>query len=233
MLFTGLSLPRTLYRLGVNPLRRSSTNVVPDELAYIDSLNSDHYDLPSFLKFASRIELDPTSTTYVGTHYEYTVHTSFQRLGFSLKRVGGRSDHGVDLLGIWSPPSASIPLKVIVQCKAYAGKGSGMPAQIRELEGAFVGAPQGWRGSRVLGFLVGTKPATKAAREALGRSRWPMGYVLCTPAGKIMQMLWNRRAEEEGLEGIGVEFKYAGGERTQREVVLTWKGNVFTGSASN
>ena len=75
-----------------------------------------------------------------------------------------------------------------------------------------------------MGLLVSQKPATKGVREALGRSRWPMGYVLCTPEGKILQMMWNRRAEQEGLEDISVGLKYAGGDAAQKEVLLTWKG---------
>lgn len=148
----------------------------------------------------------------------------------SLKRVGGKSDNGIDLLGTWLLPSARQPLKVLIQCKAHARKID--PAQARELEGAFVGAPQGWRGSGLLGLLVTQKSATKGVREALGRSRWPMGYVLCAADGKIMQMLWNHRAEEEGLEGIQVELKYSGGDREAREVVLTWKGEVIHGRES-
>jgi len=52
-----------------------------------------------------------------------------------------------------------------------------------------------------------------------------MGYVLCGGDGKILQMLWNRRAEQEGLEGMGVGLKYAGGDRNEKEVVLLWKGS--------
>jgi hypothetical protein len=55
-----------------------------------------------------------------------------------------------------------------------------------------------------------------------------MGYVLCGPDGKILQMLWNRRAEQEGLEGIDVGLKYAGGERNEKEVVLMWKGEPIS-----
>jgi len=177
------------------------------------------------LEYASRIELDPKSTTYVGTHYEYTVQTALERLGMSLKRVGGKSDYGIDLLGTWSLPSAPEPLKVLIQCKAIARKIE--PSQARELEGAFVGAPQGWRGSSVLALLVSQKSATKGVREALGRSRWPMGYVLCRADGKILQMLWNRRAEQEGLDGIGVGLKYNRGDRKEGEVILTWKGDAI------
>ncbi len=207
---------------------RNSTNASTssvDGLVYPESQSPGHHNLPSFLEHASRLSMDPKSTTYVGTHYEYTVQSSLERLGMSLKRIGGKSDYGIDLLGTWSLPSASEPLKVLIQCKAFARKIE--PSQARELEGAFVGAPTGWRGSGVLGLLVSQRSATKGVREAMGRSRWPMGYVLCTPEGKILQMLWNRRAEQEGLEGVAVGLKYAGGDVNQKEVVLTWKGEAI------
>jgi hypothetical protein len=47
-----------------------------------------------------------------------------------------------------------------------------------------------------------------------------------------MQMLWNRRAAEMGLEGISVELKYfTGGDRSDKEVILTWKGDVINGKS--
>jgi hypothetical protein len=193
-----------------------------EKLAYPDSQRSNHHDLDSFLEYTSRIDMDPKSTTYVGTHYEYTVQAALERLGMRLKRIGGKSDYGIDLLGTWPLPSAPEPLKVLIQCKAFSRKIE--PSQARELEGAFVGAPIGWRGAGVLGLLVSQKSATKGVREALGRSRWPMGYVLCGADGKILQMLWNRRAEQEGLEGIEVGLKYIGGDRNEKEVILTYKG---------
>lgn len=216
------------------PTRRFSTKTaestneyVPvSELEYPESVSSHHNDLPSFLEYASRIDLDTNSGTYVGTHYEYTVGKALESYGMQLKRIGGRSDCGIDLLGTWTVPSAAQPLKVLVQCKAHAGRKI-EPSQARELEGAFVGAPPGWRGSGVLGLLVTQKSATKGVREALGRSRWPMGFVLCSADGKILQMLWNRKAEQEGLDGIGVGLKYTGGDVTEKEVVLTWKGEAI------
>jgi Protein of unknown function (DUF2034) len=202
--------------------RYSVANDGTEELAYPDSQSPNHHDLNSFLEYASRIDMDPKSTTYVGTHYEYTVQAALERLGMSLKRIGGKSDYGIDLLGTWQLPSAPQPLKVLIQCKAFTRKIE--PSQARELEGAFVGAPSGWRGVGVLGLLVSQKSATKGVREALGRSRWPMGYVLCGADGKILQMLWNRRAEQEGLDGIEVGLKYTGGDRNDKEVILTHKG---------
>ncbi|EGS21113.1 uncharacterized protein CTHT_0029540 [Thermochaetoides thermophila DSM 1495] len=188
-----------------------------------------HHDLPTFLEYASRTNLDPETSVYVGTLFEYTTCAALARYGFSLRRVGGVSDGGVDLLGTFSPPGvrkhASVPnLKVIAQCKAVRKPG---PHLVRELEGAFASAPVGWRGSSgVLGLLVTGRPATRGIREALGRSSWPMAFVMCTKEGRVLQMLWNRRAEEEGLEGLGVTTRYYREEGGQegKEVVLTWRG---------
>jgi hypothetical protein len=208
-------------------LRQYSANAAVEEVEYPESSSNNHNDLPSFLEYAARIDLDPQTTTYVGTHYEYTVQAALKSSGMSLKRIGGKSDYGIDLLGTWCLPSVPQPLKVFIQCRGYARKID--PSQVRELEGTFVGAPSGWRQPGVLGFLVSQKSATKGVREALGRSRLPMGYVLCNADGKISQMLWNRSAEQEGLEGIGVGLKYAGGDLNEKEVILTWKGQVLNG----
>jgi hypothetical protein len=214
-----LWIPRIIHRHS----RIYSTDATTEKLIYPEPRSSNHHDLPSFLKYASRINLDPTSTVYVGTHYEYTVLSALERLGMSLKRIGGASDYGIDLLGTWSLPSVSQPLKVLIQCKV----GQIRPAQTRELEGAFTGAPPGWRGAGLLALLVSQTSATKAHREALGRSRWPMGYVFCKSDGKVMQMLWNRKAEDEGLAGISVETMYTGGSAVERVAILTWKGQVL------
>ena len=206
-------------------LRPYSANAAAEELVFPELPTSNHHDLPSFLDYASRTELNPKSTTYVGTHYEFTVQTALEKLGMSLKRTGGKSDYGIDLLGTWPLPSAPFPLKVLIQCKALARKLE--PAQARELEGAFVGAPTGWRGSGVLGLLVSKKPATKGVREAIGKSRWPMGYVLCENDGKILQLLWNQKAEQDGLLGIEVGVKYRGGEQSKKEIILSWEGKAI------
>ncbi|CAK7221074.1 hypothetical protein SCUCBS95973_004372 [Sporothrix curviconia] len=212
-----------------------------------------HNDLASFLRYAERAGLDTGSTTYVGTHYEYTTAGHLAPLGFSLRRVGGASDRGIDLLGTWtlplsasspSPPAPAEPLRVILQCKAGAGQRVG-PHLVRELEGAFVGAPVGWRtragtdgeggseggsgnsAAAVIGVLVTEKPATKGIREALARSRWPMAYIFCPRSGRVQQMLWNQQAEKTcGLAGLGVTLRHAVDEveGAYTHVVLTWQG---------
>ena len=217
------SLPLlSLQYPGEQSYRYNTTNA--DELEYL-STSTNHNDLPTFLEHAARHDLDPKSMVYLGTHYEYTVQAALERCGMSLKRIGGKSDCGIDIFGTWSSPSVPEPLKVIIQCKGHVRKRE--PKEIRELEGAFVGAPQGWRESSVLAFLVSPSLVTKGVREALHRSRWPMGYVRCTKEGKILQMLWNRRAAEEGLEGIEVGLRYDGEYSKGSEVILTWKGDVF------
>ncbi|KAK3491664.1 hypothetical protein B0T13DRAFT_58380 [Neurospora crassa] len=183
------------------------------------SKSSNHHDLPSFLQYAKRTGLGHETTVFVGTHYEYTIASLLTAYGFSLNRVGGQHDFGIDLLGTWSVPTAERPLRVIVQCKAIQ---STRPHLIRELEGAFVGAPVGWRGSEVFGVLVASKTATKGTRDALARSRWPLVFIGCSREGKVEQLLWNHRAEQEGLQGLGVAKRHSpeGGE----QLVLMHKG---------
>ncbi|KAL7627444.1 hypothetical protein AAE478_001637 [Parahypoxylon ruwenzoriense] len=200
-------------------------------LRYPDPPTSEHHDTASYAAYAARTGLDVTSNTYIGTQYEYTVADTLALLGFDVRRVGGRSDAGIDLLGTWRVPSSPLaPLRVLIQCKASSSQSTRIgPHFVRELEGAFIGAPPGWRGTGVIGLLVTQRPATKGIREALARSRWPMGYLSCTGDGRLEQMIWNHRAEEEGLEGMGVtvQFSELKGAADQR-LVLTWEGKPYT-----
>lgn len=209
-----LSCPTAVWM--TKRLNSSTSNLI-----YPEPSTTNHNDLASFLDYTERSGLDPKSTLYVGTHYEYTVAQTLSRYGFYLRRIGGHSDYGTDLLGAWTVPSSKEPLKVLVQCKAIARKSS--PNLVRELEGAFVGAPVGWKGHGVLGIFVTENPATKGVRDSLGRSKWPMGFMSCSREGKVRQMLWNRRAEEEGLEGLGVGLRHTGKDGEQ-QLLLTWKG---------
>jgi hypothetical protein len=219
-----------------------------------------HHDLPTFLAHAHRVGLSPTSTTYIGTRYEYTVARTLRRFGFDLKRTGGRGDAGIDLLGVWHLPPALAPqpLRVLVQCKALKAKLG--PNLIRELEGAFVGAPAGFRAKQgsaggVVGILVSPREATRGVREAMGRSRWPMVWIMLEVAmqqhqrgrqatasgeedagggeGKVRQVLWNKAAGEAGLEGLDVTIRYeravGGEEGVGKECVLMWQGKPVTG----
>ncbi|KAI0525903.1 hypothetical protein F5B22DRAFT_588205 [Xylaria bambusicola] len=192
-----------------------------------------HHDLASYIAYAERTGLDVESNVFIGTHYEYSIVSALRPLGFDLRRIGGQSDKGIDLLGTWSAPSAPahLPLRVLLQCKAYSAARTAKvgPQFIRELEGAYVSAPAGWRGSGVIALFVTQRPATKGVREALAQSRRPLAYVSCSKDGVLEQMLWNRRAEEEGLEGMGVTMRLSDEDRhgDAQRLVLTWKGRPY------
>lgn len=195
-----------------------------NDLIYPEPPTKEHHDIPSYIAYAERVGLDVTTTTYVGTHYEYMVAEALRRYGFELRRVGGAGDYGIDLLGTWTVPSTPAPLRVLLQCKVSSSPTTRVgPARVRELEGAFVGAPPGWRGGGVVGLLVAQRAATRGVRDALARSRWPMGYLSCTADGAVQQMLWNARAEGKGLAGLGVGVRHSEA-RAGEELVLTWRG---------
>ena len=165
-----------------------------------------HTSLSSFLAHARRTNLDRSSTTFTGTYYEYVTQALLRKYGFELTRVGGRGDRGVDLKGIWRIVTAGGPTKkdkveleipVVVQCKRLKGKVG--PNLIRELEGAVATGKKG--GGNTMGVLVGTRGATKGVREAMGRSRVGICWVMLEVGeGGIDEMM-----EEEAGEGEGEE----------------------------
>lgn len=200
----------------------SSDSTPLDKLIYPESPSKEHSDLASFLSHVERTRLNKRSTVYRGTHYEYTIAQALSQYGFFLKRVGGPSDRGVDLLGTWTLPSTSTRLKTVLQCKA--GARSPSPSFVRELKGALAVAPPGWRGDDALGLLVGEKPATKGVvGEILGSDR-ALGYVCCSREGDIRQILWNGRAQDIGLEGVAVGVRHEGEDK---KLVLLREGEVL------
>jgi len=216
----------TLDRDEVEPLKKrrgrpKKTDVKIEQPPAL-AASSNHKDLHSFIDYAARIGLDKSSTTFNGTLYEYTVLESLKRFKFDLTRTGGRSDRGIDLLGTWNLPTAPVPLRALIQCKFQSGASTIQPSYIRELEGAFLGAPSGWRGEGVMALLVTTREATKGVREAMARSNWPMGFLTIDIDGSIRQFLWNHGATRRGLEGIGVTLRHSPRAKTvSQEIALT------------
>ncbi|KAI9736090.1 MAG: hypothetical protein M1818_006266 [Claussenomyces sp. TS43310] len=200
-------------------LRYTTSNTV-NELTYPDPPTANHHDLPSFLSYASRVGSDPKSTVFTGTHYEYTVQSALGMIGLETRRIGASNDRGIDLLGTWKVPSSPNYLKILVQCKVLS-KVAG-PVLARELEGAFGGAPTGWRDQGVLGILVTSTASSKGLRETILRSQWPISHVMCDSRGRLLQMLWNKKAEENGLQGMSVGQSYS--REGERSIRLLWKG---------
>jgi Protein of unknown function (DUF2034) len=222
--------------------RSSASPKIPSPTLPLHALippgSTNHSTLSSFLAHARRTSLGPNSPVFVGTCFEYHVLASLRPFGFSLQRVGRTADNGIDLLGTWTVPSHPVPIRVLLQCKNHARALN--PEHVRELEGAFAGAPAGWRRAGVMGFLVSPKPASRGVREAVGRSNMPIGYVMVDGidhasaqmgeeegGGKLRQFLWNKEAQQKGLEGLGVTMKYSPGitgAEVEEEVALTWNG---------
>lgn len=239
-----LNLPRHTPCTTLRALSSSSSSK-PPKLIYPSPPTKDHASLASFLSYAARTKLSAGSSVYRGTHYEYTVARSLSAYGFSLRRVGGASDRGLDLLGEWRVPGVNknrggVVMRVVVQCKA--GGGASGPQYARELRGAMGSAPAGWRTGEgggdgdgrggnggngehvpVMGLLVGERPATRGVLKEL-REGGPlaMGYVCCSRDGEVLQMLWNGRARDLGLEGVevGVQYVEGGGGKKKRLVLM-------------
>jgi hypothetical protein len=200
----------------------------------------EHNDLASFLAFAEKKRLDTKTTVYKGTHYEYTVMESLKQFGFVLHRTGKSNDKGIDLLGHWRLPGKPYEIKVLVQCKVSRG----MPSTIREMEGAYAGAPSEWQGDNVLALLASSKALTKGVLEGVQRSPSSLGALHVETDGLARQFIWNSIAGERGLSGIGVTTKYqevpantstadtSGAKQTVRTVALTWKGQPFIAKMS-
>ncbi|KAE8165927.1 hypothetical protein BDV40DRAFT_40571 [Aspergillus tamarii] len=186
--------------------------------------SANHHDLPSFLAYAERTSLSPKTTAYIGTHYEYKIQRTLRSSAFTLHRVGGRDDAGIDLVGTWHLPRREHPLRVIVQCKSLKTKLG--PNLLRELEGTFNQSPVGWRTGDEVGILVSPREATKGVRDALARSTYPLMWMMIERDGTLRQVLWNGRAEQLGLVNLGVEVRYSADEDvdSSKGVVLTWDG---------
>jgi hypothetical protein len=228
---TGLLKSRKSCQLGL-------TQNEPPRVALMSS-SQNHHDLASFLEHASRNELKTTTSVYKGTHYEYTVAEVLKGYSFALQRIGRANDLGIDLLGIWQLPQEPCELKVLIQCKVAKPS----PSMVRELEGAYVGAPAGWRGADVMGMLVSTHPTTAGVRESLQRSRLPLCYAQITASGEVLQFLWNSAAKDARLTGMSATTTYTptSANKTSRKnpvpsaqgiVSLLWLGKPWRGNTT-
>lgn len=83
--------------------------------------------------------------------------------------------------------------------------------------------------------LCAKREATRGVREAVRRSGAPVVWVMVEEleegVGRVRQVLWNARVSEMGAEGMSVGVKYLPqrelGGKVEREMALTWKGEVW------
>lgn len=140
----------------------------------VSSIVHPHHDLRSFLRWSSRRNTNTESTSYVGTHYEYTVAKALKQYGFTLGRSGGPNDQGIDLIGHWPVPTIPKDLTILVQCKVSRPTS----AVARELEGACSGGRSEWRREGVMAWLTSPNPPSLATWQTIERSPRPMGFAL-------------------------------------------------------
>lgn len=93
---------------------------------------------------------------------------------------------------------------------------------MRELDGAFLGAPAGWGGGGVIDFLITTDQATKGIRDALIRSHLPIGFLQVTAEGTVLQFIWNYKAAQQDLDGIGVTNRFTPQTEEQEPDEMAW-----------
>ncbi|PPJ55648.1 hypothetical protein CBER1_09545 [Cercospora berteroae] len=211
--------------------RRSPTTAPSPPRVALRADQTKHHDLATFQAYAAARNLNQASTVFRGTNFEYMVRQALSAYHFDLHRTGKANDLGIDLLGQWSlpqdtgagrAPADARVLKVLIQCKLSTAQ----PCNVRELEGAHVGAPSGWRGDGVMSFLVSSKPATAGVRAALQRSRLPMGFLQITEQGQVRQFIWNNIAQEARLVGMSATSSYACGPSHVPEgnIALVYQG---------
>ena len=189
------------------------------------------------------------SSVHIGTSFEHLAALTLRRFAFSLTRVGGARDRGIDLIGTWSPPSQDeasqsqlqqslqdVPTQkfpVVVQCKSISRT---VPAWVRELEGAVAGAPT-YLGDRVFGMLVGKGKITSGILEVMNSSSKGLIWAqlvdekrLETPYGRVEQMLWNRVVSEAVGDQLRPGIVYKAGKPRDvlvKESTLLWNGKPW------
>ena len=111
---TSLDTKLDHYPAWTNPIQSSLTATSPNAIHQLSPMlasypapSPNHHNLSTFLTHANRTGLNPASTTYRGTLYEYITQSALHRYGMSLLRVGGRNDGGVDMVGTWSLPNST------------------------------------------------------------------------------------------------------------------------------
>ena len=198
-------VPRSMVRRHIykSPMRnRSNRNT-------LDPSDSSpcHRELLSFRRYAHS---KASSTVHVGASYEHLCARTLPRLDFhDLIRTGGRADKGIDLLGKWLPRSlqraGSLPLNVVVQCKAVARKAG--PEMIRELEGALAGAPGEWKGDDTVGVLCARRDVTAGVRDALRRSKRGVVWIMVEDLDDAGKEDETEDGEEVEEADVGVKEK--------------------------
>ena len=107
------------------------------------------------------------STSFIGTQFEISTLHILSRYGFSLRRIGGANDKGIDLCGHFLIPNSNKRVPILVQCKMESKKIG--PKYIRELSGVLAShTPQ------TLGLFASHSPFSQQALFTFNSSPFPL-----------------------------------------------------------
>ncbi|KAI8143184.1 hypothetical protein BJV82DRAFT_668821 [Fennellomyces sp. T-0311] len=168
------------------------------------------HNLSSFLQYAT---VDPASTVYRGTLFEWQTHEALERLGMRLRRVGGKSDGGVDLRGTW--PHFNV--NVLVQCKNT--KLGSTPDTIRSLIGASAMHDE-------CVAILSTSSSKRYTPDVLSHfmdSQLPLALAR-VERDQIDSLLFNRAAEER-LDGLSAVTQF--NDKGEPTLVLMHHGRIL------
>ncbi|KAJ6631175.1 hypothetical protein B0H10DRAFT_1773091 [Mycena sp. CBHHK59/15] len=192
------------------------------------------------------------ATVHRGNFFEERSMKLLQdNLSMSLRRVGGKSDGGIDLMGWWwLPPSDSEPvagrdallarrrLRVLAQCKAEKKKAS--PKYVREMEGVlhrYMSLTQPAAQYPLVALLVSESPFTKSTLLRAQSSPVPFFLLHVPPVpgpgaeedreepGRIGTAVWNPAlAGVRGLLGGKMEARWERSMKGGGRPGLWWGG---------
>lgn len=150
-----------------------------------------HNSLATFIDYTSAADLDRESTVFRGTLHEYAVLSTLTHdYNFTLRRVGGQDDKGVDLRGTWHLPHADVP--VVVQCKNESKKIG--PRCVREVGGVIM-LHEAEAGTVAL--VASTSSYTPLAVQAMMTASAPLCLAVFAPyedGHALRQLIWNTAA---------------------------------------
>ena len=180
------------------------------------------HDLKSFLQHAG--STDSKSTVHRGTLFEWQTHEVLEKsLGMRLRRVGGKSDGGIDLRGTWpllrnlpslqkgeqndvSPLAPAPTTSIIVQCKNT--KAGCTPDHVRSLVGSAGALYPDNNSSRIAVLATSSnKRYTADTISYFMDSNMPLALArICNV--QLESLLFNPVAEETILNGLAVTTQY-------------------------
>ncbi|KAI8060455.1 hypothetical protein BC940DRAFT_312047 [Gongronella butleri] len=158
------------------------------------------------------------SAVHRGRLFEHDTLKALAAIGMQLRHVGGKSDGGIDLKGLW--PSVDDNVQVMIQCKNV--KLGCQPEHLRGLLGATVSLN---RGHPLLAMLVSAspKPFTQDTLALFGEAPFPLALARVHHA-QLHALVLNPVAQQ--WLAIDIYPRFANGAPVYPPLIMTKDGRV-------